>query len=127
MQMFNSKLTQQIMANTLKKKSTLTQAAPIAGASNTPNAPVQQAVDSGINQMLADGFTNQIGPVFPDELQDPDAARSLRIAFYLGVRYGATRIAESTSKPIINATAVQCSVFIQEKKAADSANLNPTA
>lgn len=115
------------MANTLKKKSTLTQAAPIAGASNTPNAPVQQAVDSGINQMLADGFTNQIGPVFPDELQDPDAARSLRIAFYLGVRYGATRISESTSKPIINATAVQCAVFIQEKKAVDSANLNPTA
>ena len=86
-----------------------------------PRAETPASGPTDYSRRLEDDFTGQLGPIFPDELQDAEATRSLQIAFLLGVRLGATRttsIIDGRAAPLINAAAGKAASLISEKKSA---------
>lgn len=63
----------------------------------------------------------QLAPIFPDELADPESAKTLKAAFYLGVRFGASQLPVMSPNLAAAAAARLVGQFIADRSQGEGA------
>ena len=83
-----------------------------------PRAAATAIGTSNVASRMDDDMTSQLGPLFPNEMADVEASRALKIAFFLGVRIGATRAMDLANSEIVTVSGLKTAALIAELKSA---------
>jgi hypothetical protein len=103
------------MANTLKK---VKENSPAPATAAPASAPGNDGVVLEFMRRMEAATDIQLRPVFPEEMQDPDSAKVLKTAFFLGARLAVAEMGAMSIKPVIEAAQRLAGQLISERKQA---------
>lgn len=101
------------MANTLKNKKLLKPVAP-----NEQVAPNGDEITLEFTRRIESGAVDGLRQKFPDEMADPDSARTLKRAWFMGVYWHSFQMVNNATPAMMAATRLQGQLEVESQSGA---------